>query len=178
MLTYKALYIFHYSYTTCSQADENFTASPWTERLNVFNTDIRSFEPGKKYDLIISNPPFFEDDLRSGDQRKNQAKHDTGLSLAELVAMAEKNIAADGILAVLLPHHRVEYFIEEAVNKGFHLNEKILIKQSSTHNYFRGILFLGRKKTGVNESVISIKDDNNRYTAEFIALLKDYYLYL
>ena len=96
------------------QAKENFEQSPWKERLFAFNTDVTKFETEKKYDCIISNPPFFENDLKSNDSNKNNAKHDTSLSLDKLLQVVKKLLNDDGIFAVLLPYHRVEYFIATA----------------------------------------------------------------
>ena len=81
------------------QAQENFEKSPWKERLTVFNKNILQFEPGKKYDCIISNPPFFENDLKSSDNNKNNAKHDTSLTLEQLLTVAKKHLNDDGIFA-------------------------------------------------------------------------------
>lgn len=160
------------------QARENFAASPWKERLNIFNADILSFKPEKRYDLIISNPPFFEDDLMSPDEAKNHAKHDTSLSLDELAGVVQQLLAADGFFAVLLPYHRVNYFTEEAGRQGLYLAQQVLLKQTGKHNYFRGILFFSRKEVQPVNSEIILKDSKADYTPEFISALKDYYLYL
>lgn len=161
-----------------AQAQENFDASPWAENIQVYNEDILAFAPGKQYDCIISNPPFFEDDLQSPDQGKNNAKHNSTLNLVQLLNFTNEHLAPAGFFAVLLPFHRVEYFIENASKAGFFLTRKILIKQTIKHKFFRGILFFKRleKKTQYNE--IIIKDTDNNYTPGFIELLKDYYLFL
>lgn len=160
------------------QANENFSASPWKERMNIFNTDILSFNIKKKYDLIISNPPFFEDDLRSPDQDKNNAKHDTSLSLTGLLQVVQKYLTKDGMFALLLPHHRVDHFIEEAGKQELYLIQKILVKQTDRHDHFRGILFFGRKNAEPSNASMSIKDKEENYTPEFVAALKEYYLHL
>ncbi|HMI78726.1 MAG TPA: methyltransferase, partial [Ferruginibacter sp.] len=112
------------------QAKENFAASPWAGRLNIFNTDILALHPPEKYDLIFSNPPFFEDDLRSPDEFKNSAKHDTTLDLKQLLQVVDTNLTNEGSFAVLLPYHRVEYFTNEADKAGLHLVEYVLVKQT------------------------------------------------
>jgi tRNA1Val (adenine37-N6)-methyltransferase len=160
------------------QAKQNFSASPWAERMHVFNTDILSFKPNKKYDNIISNPPFFEDDLKSPDQVKNNAKHDTALSLIELLQIVQMHLNEDGLFAVLLPYHRVNYFIEEADNTGLYLTKQILVKQTGTHDFFRGILFFSKTKNLLQNTEITIKDNKEKYTTEFTTALKDYYLHL
>ncbi|HET7116347.1 MAG TPA: methyltransferase, partial [Hanamia sp.] len=64
-----------------SQSKENFIDSPWENKLQAFNADIKSWNSQSKYDFIISNPPFFENDLKSKTQSKNLAKHHDGLTL-------------------------------------------------------------------------------------------------
>ncbi|MEO6540330.1 MAG: methyltransferase, partial [Ferruginibacter sp.] len=171
------------------QAAENFAASPWTRRLQAIHADILTLAPDpliapdkqkalrKKYDLIICNPPFFEDDLRSPYEAKNKAKHDTALTLVELLHIADLHLTTDGSFAVLLPFLRVDYFIEEATKVDLHLSKQILLKQSPKHNYFRGILFFSRTEKEPERSEIVIKDETDQYTAAFVDALKDYYLY-
>jgi tRNA1Val (adenine37-N6)-methyltransferase len=160
------------------QAKENFTASPWKDRLNIFQADILTFTTEKKYDLIISNPPFFENDLRSTDETKNKAKHDTSLSLAELLQAVEVLLAGEAVFSVLLPYQRVNDFIEEAAKLKLQLTRQVLVKQTAGHDYFRGILFFSRVKYQFTNSEIIIKNKEGNYSPEFVAALKDYYLYL
>lgn len=161
-----------------TQAKENISASPWADRIQVFNEDILTFNPGKQYNCIISNPPFFEDDLQSKDDAKNNAKHNTSLSFIQLLHVMDAHLTADGFFAVLLPYHRVDYFIEEAGKVGLHLTKQILVKQTLKHKFFRGMLFFKRKEAKPNYTEIIIKDLEHNYTPEFVAALKDYYLFL
>ena len=160
------------------QAAGNFQQSIWKDRLHAHHTNVLQFDPGKKYDCIISNPPFFEGDLRSGDPQKNAAKHDTGLTLEELLSVVSSHIAEDGIFAVLLPYHRVTFFIQLALKAGFYLQEQLFIRHTHTHPFFRGILFFSRKNIITATRELAIKNATGNYTPEMIALLKDYYLYL
>lgn len=160
------------------QAKENIAASPWANNIQVFNEDIISFSPEKKYDRIFSNPPFFKDDLKSAVKAKNNAKHDTSLSLLQLLHVVDSYLHPDGFFAILLPYHRVDYFIEESKKNGLYLTQQILVKQTMKHKFFRGILFFNRKEMKVELSEIIIKDPEQNYTAEFAAALKDYYLFL
>jgi tRNA1Val (adenine37-N6)-methyltransferase len=160
------------------QTKDNFESSPWRERLNVFNIDVQQFAADKKYDCIISNPPFFEDDLRSDDEQKNKAKHDSSLTLLQLLNVVDKNLSGDGSFMVLLPFHRLHYFEAEAKKTGLFIDEKLFIKQTPTHNFFRGCLSFSRKETKPHTTELSIKNKEGNYTDEFTGLLKDYYLHL
>ena len=160
------------------QAEDNFDRSPWKERLTVFNSDILEFQSAIKYDCIISNPPFFEDDLRSDNEQKNKAKHDSSLTLQALIKVVENKLSVDGIFFVLLPYHRIHYFETEANKMGLYPEEKLLVKQTSTHDFFRGCLSFSRKKKQTVTSQLTIKNSEGNYTDEFILLMKDYYLHL
>ena len=162
----------------CEQAKENIAASPWKEKITTINADITTFNSKNKYDLIISNPPFFEGDLQSANEQKNAAKHDAALTLEQLLVAANNNLNKEGIFAVLLPYHRVDYFIKESAAKGLYLTNRLLVKQAPTHNFFRGILIFSKTNSGLQSNELSIKDNKGNYTGEFTGLLKDYYLYL
>lgn len=160
------------------QALDNFTASSWKDKIQLHCEDILAFNPGVQYDYIISNPPFFEGDLKSPDEEKNLAKHNTTLDLSQLLAMADRHLFPGGTFALLLPYQRVNYFVREASKTGLHLMEQILVKQSIKHEYFRGILFFSRKESMVKKSEVLIRDSDNNYTTGFTGFLKEYYLAL
>ncbi|HEV8082718.1 MAG TPA: methyltransferase [Chitinophagaceae bacterium] len=161
-----------------SQAKENFDLSPWSKQLQACGGDIKTWPATSKYDCIISNPPFFEDDFLPIEEGKKNSKHSNSLRLAELVAAVTDLLAADGFFGVLLPYERAEYFEKEAIKYLLFVNEQLRIRQSIEHDYFRTILILEKKQNPIIKSEISIRNNNNEYTPEFIALLKDYYLYL
>ena len=162
------------------QATANFEVSPWKERLHCFNNSVQSFYEtnNKQYDFIICNPPFFENDLKSTNAKRNLALHNDALSLEELLTSIDLFLKKSGSFAVLLPYHRTKYFETLAASHNFYCTEKVLVKQTPQHNYFRSMLYFKRDKTITEESIITIKDENNEYGKVFIELLKDYYLYL
>lgn len=159
------------------QAKENIDASPWADRITIHRADIREFMPGEKYGLIISNPPFYESDLRSPDMHKNTAKHDTALKLDELLKCISMHMAFTGMAAILLPYHRTASFEEMASNNKLFVQKKVLIRHTNEHDFFRSVLFLSTIKTGITEiETITIYESNGQYTEAFAKLLKDYYL--
>ena len=100
------------------QAVQNFALSPWDNRLNAIEGDVKNISTANKYGLIISNPPFFENDLISPIKSRNVALHDASLTLSELLFVVKKNLQEDGKFAVLLPFHRSAYFEQLAKNEG------------------------------------------------------------
>jgi tRNA1Val (adenine37-N6)-methyltransferase len=162
------------------QAKENVSSSPFADRIELFHGDVRTFPFPGKYDLIISNPPFYENELRSEKEKKNVAHHGDQLSLKELLTAVTSNLDEQGYYFLLLPYKRqqqVMAFISEA---GLGIVEMILVRQSTRHDYFRIMLQGGLKKN--NEAVeineLSIWNEKENYTEEFTRLLKDYYLHL
>jgi tRNA1Val (adenine37-N6)-methyltransferase len=160
------------------QALENIHASPWKDRLNLFYNDASLFQQPHQYDYIVSNPPFYEGDLKSDKYKNNLAKHDDGLTLANLLDIADINLTANGKLAILLPYHRMQYAEQIAPSANLFVTHRLLIRPTAAHAYFRSILLLGRELQTITTNVLTIKESNDEYTADFINLLKDYYLKL
>lgn len=158
------------------QAVENMSVSPWCNKLQVFNTSIQDYQ-AVPYDYIFTNPPFFDNDLKSADAKRNLALHSSALSLEDLLVNITRLLSPFGHFAILLPYHRVVFFEDLAIANGYHLHKKTLVQQTPKHPYFRGMLIFGlAKKEAIVDSMV-IKEDNN-YTEAFKDLLKDYYLQL
>ncbi len=160
------------------QAGDNFAASPWRQRLSVFNTAVQHFVSPVQYDFLITNPPFFQNDLESKDAGRNTALHSEHLDLQQLLIVIEKHLSADGRFAILLPYHRTAYFEEMARKRCFYVQEKTMVQQTPAHVAFRAMLLLGRKEVVMMQDSITIKTTEGSYTETFMQLLKPYYLYL
>ena len=91
------------------QCKENILNSPWYSKINPINKPLQVFLPEKKYDLIFSNPPFYEDDLKSAHIAKNQALHDTSLKLDVLIDFIDQYLQDEGVAALLIPYSRWTY---------------------------------------------------------------------
>jgi tRNA1Val (adenine37-N6)-methyltransferase len=158
------------------QAKDNFAKSPWNQRLHAINADVKNWLSPHKYDLIVSNPPFFENDLRSVNQNKNIAKHHDALTLKDLIRIVSLHLADNGNFAILLPFHRVQFFKTLALENNFYLNDELLIQQTPRHSFFRGMLFFGSDPVSLDSKKLTIQNDEGSYTKESNMLLKDYYL--
>ncbi len=163
--------------SAAQQAKENFEASAWSKRLRMIQGDVREIIPVHKYDLVVSNPPFFKNDLKSGNQQRNFALHSEALTFEELLEVSFRLLNDDGKIAVLLPYHRTTFFIQHALNYGLFLNEQVFVKQTEQHNYFRSMLLFSKTASITRNAEITIKN-GTVYSPEFIKLLQDYYLYL
>lgn len=162
------------------QLKDNIEKSPWRHLLKVFPGDVRSFCFPGKFDFIISNPPFYENDLPAANTSANLARHSKELKLSELLMTIDTHLTPSGSFGVLLPYHRAAWFGELAKTAyGFTLREQLLVRQSPRHDFFRSILYFSRHKDNfIPTSELTIQGNDGGYTEDFIELMKDYYLYL
>lgn len=162
-----------------AQASENVKASLWADCIHIFKEDVLQWQPFKKYDIIFSNPPFYEKDLKSDRHQKNTAHHSTDLTLQQLVDFIKHNLAPHGRFFLLLPHSRLNECKDLMTVNKLYMEAMVTVKQSVLHSPFR-ILLRGSLQPGqkVEMTEMSIKENNQDYSEAFISLLKDYYLYL
>jgi tRNA1Val (adenine37-N6)-methyltransferase len=157
------------------QASDNISKSKWKERINLIHADVRQYNFRHPFDLIISNPPFYENDLRTAKPVSNMARHNETLTLEALLLIAALHLSVDGSFAVMVPYYRAAYFISTADDFNLFPFNIAHVKQSTNHSYFRSmIVFKKYPSLNINEKELSIKDGNN-YTTDFMELLKDYY---
>lgn len=161
------------------QAKENFEASPWRERLKVYNTSVQQFASAAqhKYDIIISNPPFYENNLKSNDAKRNLALHSAELKLEELIKISGDLLKDDGKLFILIPYNRTEQ-LSALIRDHLSIKEIVFVKQTPKHQFFRSMFLLGKEKSSAVTSEMIVMGGDGRYDGEFIKLLQDYYLLL
>lgn len=158
------------------QAAANFSDSPWGDRLRVIRCDVREYA-GAEYPFIITNPPFYENDLKSPSHTRNAAMHAVSLGYEELLAAIKRLLTKDGSFSILLPYEGFQRFSALASSGGFVLRELLLVRQTPAHDYFRAVGIFGPSGES-HTSEMTIYDGQRNYTPEFSALLQQYYLYL
>lgn len=162
-----------------NQLKDNVRLSPWKEQIRVWQGDVHHFPFGMKFDFIICNPPFYENSLKSDSAPKNMARHDSGLHLTSLPDIMCRNLTEEGRFGVLLPYQRSAAFEKLALQKGFYLMEKLLIRQTPKHDLFRSILYYSRREaTACITDELTIRLEDGNYSDSFVSLLQAYYLSL
>jgi tRNA1Val (adenine37-N6)-methyltransferase len=164
-----------------AQAEKNVADSPWSGRIQIIRADAKVYEYNRQYDIIISNPPFYERELKGSNRLRNLAHHNEGLLLPDLLHIIKKGLKAGGNFFLLLPYKRNAEIKNMLTRQEFPVIRIILIKPSVNNDYFRIAISGTKESRHESETIIeeiSIKDEDDRYTPEFISLLKDYYLYL
>jgi tRNA1Val (adenine37-N6)-methyltransferase len=163
---------------SCLQAKENFAASKWNKRLQVYNFSLQDFYPMKIYDIIVSNPPFFNCPP-SHDQKKNaQARYTHKLSFTELVDNVCRLLAPKGSFYVILPIREGVCFTNEAEKRKLFLTHYTWVKTTSQKKFPKRILMrFGFFKKEIKGDNLLVIQNNNRYTREYKKLTRDYYIH-
>lgn len=162
------------------QAGENFQNSPFSSRINIFNSAIQNFIPGYQYDAILVNPPFFQNDLRSPDPKINQAHHAVNLTFDELLESVNKLLTNEGIWHILLPLEESKRLNMSAMGRGWLKQSELLLYHSFKHEPFRLMSTFSRNPANneptLSESLAIYEPEGTTYTLAFRQLLRDFYL--
>lgn len=162
-----------------AQSIQNATNCPWSKRITIFNESIQNFalRTDDKYDLIVSNPPFFTGGTFSDSQDKNSVRHTIKLPHGDLLRTVQKLLAAKGRLAVILPHIEGLRFIELAKTYQLSCTRKTEVIAKEGKGVERLLLEFKKAGQDIEEAVlITRKKENDEWTEEFIKLTKDFYL--
>ena len=160
------------------EATVNFEASQWRDQLKAYHSDIVAYQTDKKYDLIISNPPFFNRFSKCDSERKSRARHnDAGLSYATICHEVCRLMKPEGRLALVLPLDVSSDFLDTAEQFGLYLHKRMTIIPIAGKEPNRVNLEMGfGKPENVREETFVIRDTDNRFTPQYNEFLKDYYL--
>ncbi len=165
----------------CNQATINFNASPWKERLNIVHSKIQDYQTDEKFDLIVSNPPYFTGYYSSDDLSRDIARSaDMLLPYEDLITAANRLLKEEGRLSLILPADQQEKFVTIALENGFSLSRCTKVRTKTGKEPKRVLLefVYTENKIELQSSELVIQaDDNGRvYTPEYINLIKDFYL--
>lgn len=167
---------------SATEAEENFKNSPWAPVLNVRLTSLDDYstclDPKVRFDHIFSNPPYFDDSLQAPDQRRNDSRHtSTGLSYRELLEFAKEWLSPAGHISIVLPADTEHALTRHARMCGLHLFRIVRIKTVPRKQPIRIIaeFSFARTDAPVDETV-TIQNEG-RYTEEYLALTKEFYLF-
>ncbi|AMM50214.1 hypothetical protein TH61_02155 [Rufibacter sp. DG15C] len=160
------------------QAKSNIERSPWASRITSHAQSLQAFQETKPapFDVIISNPPFFQASLKSADTAKNVAKHTETLSFTELLQFAQQFLAPDGKLHILLPPHEAKVLEKEAHQLGFHTQHILWLEATPGGKLLRAIHSYTKAPAPLTQSRLPVREKDNAYTATFQELLREYYL--
>lgn len=163
-----------------NEAAQNFRSSPWSDRLNVVHGDVRvlSDSTTKKYDLVISNPPFFTDFFKGESERRNLARHTDSLSFDELCVAAKKYMHAESRFVLVLPVLQSVEFKRIAFEEGFSLRRQQFIVPVEGKEPNRVNMDFVLYDTECVDETFVIRKADGCFTEEYNEFLKDFYITL
>lgn len=142
------------------QAKENFSSSPFSNRMEVWEGRFQDFNTAQKFDLIVSNPPYFPDHLKSQNSKRNQALHTDALSFQELVSNSASLLSKEGVFWVILPPRQMQDL--KLVSKGFGLTQwqSITVQDKPGKRVLREIGCFGFGEKEVQTQEVFIKNED------------------
>lgn len=157
-------------------ANINFKSSVFKERLTVSNVAIEQFNTAQKFDLIISNPPFFVNDLKNVEEKKGIARHTDEQFFVSLIEKVSQFLSNDGSFWFILPIKQAEILIGYALEKGLYLSKKIELHSDQSKPAFRWIVCLDKINIETKIEQFYIYESEKVYTKAYKELLKDFFL--
>ncbi|MDC1464549.1 methyltransferase [Polaribacter sp.] len=163
------------------QAVENFEKSDWGDRLYCYNCTFQEFADEiaaeeERYDLIVSNPPFYTDNFESDDVSRNKARFTSALSFEELLVGVSKILSKNGVFSTIIPFKEEENFINIAKDQHLFLNRICRVQGNKTSEVKRSLLAFSFQETKPLETHLTIEIERHQYTEAYINLTKDFYL--
>ena len=163
------------------QAINNILLNKLADRIKIINLSFSEFlkTSDKKYDLIITNPPYFKDSLRSKNINKNTWRHSDTLNYENILSGFKKLLSKEGALFLILPYNELENFTQTAYYQQLYLNNSLKIISKIDKPANRILLKLSQnKELNIKKETLTIRERDNSFTDEYKLLVKDYYINL
>lgn len=158
------------------EATLNFRSSPWADRLNAESLDFNDMPLTMKYDLIISNPPYFNSGGNAGESVRMRARHEDTLSPASILLKGKNLLTPDGRIAVVVPYIRAEEIIAYGTCCGMHLSRRTDVKGNASAPFKRSLLEFGTKPCECIHDSLTLEEAPNEPTEQHRAMCKEFYL--
>jgi len=159
-----------------NECDLNFQNSKWRKNLKCITADYLQFPFKKKYDLIFSNPPYHFENILSPDNGVNISKHSLLSDFIQFFQLVKQLLTENGNFWIILPFSSSDQLTKLASEHGFFLKEYICIHSKPSKKNIRVILnFSSQKQLDICRREFVIRNENNLYSEEYIALTKDFH---
>ena len=160
------------------QCTENFEHSPWADRLYCYHAAIQEYasEVDEHYDLIVSNPPFYSDDFKSGNASRDVARFNDALPFDHLAICASHLLADQGTFALILPTKEEAKFTSHAHKAGLFLKRRCGVYGTPNSAEKRVLLEFCKTKSMPVEEELTLELSRHNYTPEYLELVKEFYL--
>ncbi|MBR1889281.1 MAG: methyltransferase [Alloprevotella sp.] len=157
-------------------ATRNAKASPWSERIRIINQDVRDFQSPTPFDVILSNPPFFQETLLPPDEARAQARHTALLPLYSLLKQIDRLGSEDVWVYLIVPNTLKAEVCKTSAQHGLFIVNQTDVYTKASKPCRRLLLKLMRKpQTSLHDKLILQEEDGSRST-QYSTLTKDLYL--
>ncbi|WP_394907311.1 tRNA1(Val) (adenine(37)-N6)-methyltransferase [uncultured Mesonia sp.] len=161
------------------QCVDNFEASDWNDRLFCYHASLDEFaaEIEDTYDLIVSNPPFYEENYKSKNTSRNQARFTDALPFQELLKHTSQLLSEEGIFCTIIPFKHFDAFLAFAESEQLHLQKVTFVKGNKDSPIKRCLLQFGFTSEQTPEKdELTIETKRHQYTQAYKKLVQDFYL--
>lgn len=162
------------------QAEENVNKCPWSNRITVHRTSFQQFYNGgdKKYDLIVSNPPYFQNSLTNPNREKSVARHAGSLAMDELIVGVNKLLKEDGRFCMIMPVTEALIFMDRAKNSELYCRLITSVLPNPGKHPKRYLMEFRKTEGEIKQTELIIElEKRHKYSGEFKKLTGDFYLY-
>jgi len=161
----------------------NFSASPWHDRLTLLEADMRQLDPQQSplaggFDHILCNPPYFESGPQSQKPGRAQARHSDSLSFAELLHIIAKLLRPDSRASLVIPTQAEASLLQAAKQNGLNLSRRTLVSSTPGKAANRLLLELSQGAQPLEQHTLCLRNQEGHYSPEMVALTRDFYLKL
>jgi len=160
------------------QALENILNSPWPDKISIHHLPVQEFLPPKRYDVIISNPPYFNNSHEPPDKRRHQTRHTISLSYEALISSSERLLNRDGKFNIILPYTEGLQFITRALQKKLFCTRKYSFRTRSEKPIERWLLDFSTQEQYLEVGEIVLYKEGLTWSDSYVCLTRDFYLKL
>lgn len=158
------------------QAIANVSISPWPGKIEVYHSRIQDFSPGRKYDLIVCNPPFFANSLLPPSEERSKARHHQTLSSEDLIRAAIHLLSAEGKLCVIMPLSEGQQFIQGAETRRLCLHHITRFYTRAGKPQERSLMQFGWGSLLPKDDSLILYTSESQWTPEYRHLTQNFYL--
>ncbi len=159
-----------------AQAAQNVLESPWPDKVSIHHTSIQEFESPYRYDVIISNPPYFVNSSPSPDKVRTQTRHTVSLDYETLLSALRRYLTNNGKANVILPATEGEQFIALAREKGFCTSRYVVFRTRPEKPAERLLVELRFTETSTEYGEVVLYIQGTAWSSDYKKLVQDFYL--
>jgi len=162
---------------SCNEAKLNFNRSKWGKRISIYCIDFIYFskKSNVKYDVIISNPPFFKPAIKIENTKRHNARYTSKLDFKSLCSLSYSLMKEKAIFSTIVPYNRLSDFIKSAESSKLFVSNMLLIHSVANKRPKRYIVELAKqKKDNINFQRLTIRNTDGSYMGEYIKFMKDF----